>query len=67
MSLQLIGLFFLLAGGLVKFAPEYVDKYGGKLIETMKDKMPQEISKHVEVILFLSMYYSLSITRVYFI
>ncbi|KAL4229008.1 Tetraspanin [Mactra antiquata] len=43
-----IGLFFLIAGALVKFAPQYIDKYSGTLIDTVKKEVPEDVASHLE-------------------
>lgn len=44
----MIALIFLVLGILVKHFPEYVDKYGGKLLSLMKEKLPDQFKNYVE-------------------
>lgn len=46
---QVLGLFLLVAGFFVKFATDYVDKYGKEIINAVKDKVPEQIGDKLEV------------------
>jgi hypothetical protein len=59
--MQAIGLTLLVAGFFVKFATDYVDKYGKELISAFQSKLPEEIGNKLEVSSVLISYHKSSV------